>query len=156
MPTVGEPAPDFTAVDQDGRTVRLSELRGKNVVLYFYPRDDTPGCTKEACGFRDAMERIAATNTVVLGVSPDGPESHRRFIEKHHLNFSLLCDPEHRIAELYEAYGEKQFYGQKRMGVLRKTYLIDAQGRIARVWPRVRPEGHAEEVLQAIEELGDS
>ena len=154
MLEVGEIAPDFTATTHEGEAMTLSEFRGKkNVVLYFYPKDDTPGCTKEACGFRDAMESIRAKDTVVIGVSPDSEARHRRFIDKYDLNFTLLVDADHEIATAYDAYGEKRNYGRTYMGVFRKTYLIDKEGRIAKIWPKVKPDGHAEEVLAALEEL---
>lgn len=155
MPEAGQLAPDFTANTQDGTPLTLSSFRGKkNVVLYFYPKDDTPGCTKEACGFRDEMETLSAKETVVLGVSPDDEKSHRKFIEKFDLNFTLLADTENAISTAYESYGEKTNYGRTYMGVLRKTYLIDKNGRIARIWQKVTPEGHAQEVLDAIAALG--
>lgn len=153
MPKVGEMAPDFTAKTESGERVSLSDLRGKNVVLYFYPKDDTPGCTVEACEFRDALAEIQAKNAVVLGVSLDDEESHVRFKTKFHLNFPLLVDSDATIATAYSAYGEKKNYGRTYMGVFRKTYLIDKEGKIARVWDKVKPEGHAKEVLEALASL---
>lgn len=130
---------------------RLSEYRGRWVVLYFYPKDDTPGCTKEACGFRDEKGRLEALGAVVLGVSADGVESHRAFAEKHHLNFPLLADPKKEAISAYGAWGKKNLYGKEYEGVLRQTFLIDPEGRIAKVWRKVNPEGHAEEVAKALE-----
>ena len=152
MPSVGDKAPDFTAGTDSGDTVSLADFRGKqNVVLYFYPRDNTPGCTKEACGFRDAMSDLVGADAAVLGVSPDDEAKHRKFIEKYDLNFPLLVDEDMAICTAYDAYGEKKNYGRTYMGVFRKTYLIDKQGVIAKVWPKVKPADHAQEVL---EELG--
>lgn len=145
--SVGMPAPDFEARDQNGRTVRLSDLRGKKVILYFYPKDDTPGCTKEACGFRDAYEALQAAGYVVLGVSADDVASHKRFVEKYHLPFSLLADPERKIIKTYGAWGTKNMYGKTYEGTLRVTYIIDENGHIGAVFPKVKPETHAQEIL---------
>jgi len=146
----GSRAPAFTLPSDDGGRVSLRALKGKTVVLYFYPKDDTPGCTTEACEFRDSWRAVTAAGAVVLGVSPDGPESHRKFRKKHELPFTLLADEDHAVAEAYGAWGEKSMYGRKYFGVLRTTFIIDPAGRIARVFERVKPRGHAAEVLEAI------
>ena len=148
----GKPAPDFALVADDGRTIRLKDLRGKRVVLYFYPRDDTPGCTVEACGFRDALPDVSAAGAVVLGVSRDDTASHVRFKEKFGLNFPLLSDPDAAVHRAYGAWGEKVLYGKKSIGVIRSTVLIDEKGRVSKHWPRVKADGHAAEVLAALAE----
>jgi len=153
MLEVGTPAPDFTLEDQSGSSHTLSEQRGKWVVVYFYPKDDTPGCTKEACSFRDALPRFQDVGAMVYGVSADDRGSHEKFARKYDLNFPLLVDPEKRVLNAYGAYGEKSMYGKKYMGVLRVTYLVDPEGKVARVWPKVKPEDHADEVRAAIAEL---
>jgi peroxiredoxin Q/BCP len=155
MPNVGEMAPAFTAKTDTGETVSLADFRGQNVVLYFYPKDDTPGCTIEACEFRDALADIAAKDAVVLGVSPDDEKSHTKFKAKFNLNFRLLVDAGATIATAYNAYGEKKNYGRTYMGVIRKTYLIDKSGKLARVWDKVKPEGHAREVIEALASLSN-
>jgi thioredoxin-dependent peroxiredoxin len=147
QPTKGKKAPTFTAKDQDGNTVKLSDFKGKNVILYFYPKDDTPGCTKEACAFRDEFAQFKKKGAVVLGVSPDDEKSHTKFIKKYSLPFTLLADTDHSIAEAYGAWGEKAMYGKKYMGILRSTVLIDKEGKVVKVWPKVKPEEHAAEVL---------
>ncbi len=152
MPAVGERAPDFALQNGDGATVRLSDLSGRTVVLYFYPRDNTPGCTKEAYGFRDNLDRLTAKGAVVLGVSADSTSSHQRFTAKHGLNFPLLSDPEKQAIQDYGVWVEKSLAGRTYMGIQRATFLIDAQGQIARVWPKVKPAGHAAEVLAALEQ----
>jgi peroxiredoxin Q/BCP len=149
----GDDAPDFTLTTHDGGSFALSSLRGQTVVLYFYPRDDTPGCTKEACGFRDAEKQLAQAVAVVLGVSPDSPESHARFREKYRLPFTLLADPDHAVAERYGAWREKNMYGKKSMGIARSTFIIDPNGRVAKVFKAVKTAVHAEQVLTAIAEL---
>jgi thioredoxin-dependent peroxiredoxin len=153
MPKAGDHAPAFALTADDGQTVRLTDLRGRPVVLYFYPKDDTPGCTKEACSFRDAWSDVQASGAAVFGVSPDGTASHQKFREKYRLPFPLLSDPDHTVAEAYGAWGEKSMYGKKYQGILRSTFLIDGTGTVRRVFEKVKPEGHAEEVLAAIRQL---
>ncbi len=150
MLTEGTMAPDFTLPADGGGEVTLSSFRGRKVVLYFYPKDDTPGCTTEACNFRDDHSAITAAGAVVLGVSPDSVQSHDKFKLKHSLPFALLSDPEHRVAELYGAWGEKSMYGRTYLGVIRSTFVIDEDGRIARVFPKVRVKNHSQEVLAAL------
>lgn len=145
----GQIAPDFT-LDDDGVEVSLNDFKGKKVVLYFYPKDNTPGCTKEACSFRDAFDEFLEAGAVVLGVSPDGADSHRDFRRRYGLPFHLLSDPGHKVAEAYGAWGEKNLYGKIGLGVIRSTFVIDGNGVIAKVFPKVKPEGHAAEVLAAI------
>jgi peroxiredoxin Q/BCP len=149
----GSKAADFTLPTHDGTTLKLSSLRGAPVVLYFYPKDDTPGCTKEACGFRDAMAKLARHKAVVLGVSPDDPESHEKFRQKYKLPFTLLADVEHKVAEKYGAWREKNMYGKKSMGIARSTFIIDADGKVAKVFKAVRADGHDEQVLAALADL---
>ena len=149
----GEAAPDFSLPADDGRQVKLSQLRGRPVVLYFYPKDDTPGCTREACAFRDKSAELAARGAAVLGVSPDDVASHGRFRDKYHLNFPLLADAGHQLAERYGAWREKNMYGKKSMGIQRSTFLIDGEGRVRKVWKKVSVDGHDEEVLRALESL---
>jgi peroxiredoxin Q/BCP len=149
----GAKAPDFTLVTHEGTKLKLSSLKGQPIVLYFYPKDDTPGCTKEACGFRDAKARLAKAGAVVLGVSPDGPESHATFRTKYKLPFTLLCDPDHVVAEKYGAWREKNMYGKKSLGIARSTFVIDASGRVAKVFKAVKPDVHADQVLAALAEL---
>jgi thioredoxin-dependent peroxiredoxin len=146
----GQKAPAFSLPSSEGREIALKDLRGKKVVLYFYPKDDTPGCTREACAFRDAKARLARTGAVVLGVSPDSPASHGRFRDKHALNFTLLSDPDKAVAKKYGAFGEKVMYGKKVMGMIRSTFVIDEEGIVRRVFPRVRVDGHEEQVLEAL------
>ena len=153
MLEVGDQAPAFELQDQDGTTHSLEGYRGRWLVLYFYPKDDTPGCTKEACGFRDASDGLAALDAAVIGVSADDAAAHRKFAQKYELNFPLLVDPEKSVLEGYGAWTEKQMYGKRYMGVARITYLIDPDGRIAQVWPKVKAEGHADEVRAALEAL---
>jgi peroxiredoxin Q/BCP len=147
----GSIAPNFAAKDANGETVRLKDLRGEKIVLYFYPRDDTPGCTKEACSFRDTFADFKKGGIKVLGVSVDSEASHKKFIAKYKLPFTLLSDPEHSIADAYEVYGEKKFMGRTYMGVKRITYLIDEKGKIKKVFEKVKPEEHARDVLAAFE-----
>ena len=150
MLKVGDMAPEFTLADAEGRERSLSEWRGKRVVLYFYPKDDTPGCTKEACGFRDLYKEIAAKRALVVGVSADKPASHVKFAAKYELPFTLLSDPGHQVLEAYGVWGEKKLYGRVFLGITRSTYLIDAEGRVQAIWPKVSPEGHAAEILAAL------
>ncbi len=154
---VGSKAPAFKLAATDGKTISLKDFagpKGKNVVLYFYPRDDTPGCTKEACGFRDEIGHFQSADTVVLGVSTDTVESHEKFTEKFSLPFPLLADEDHAVAEKYGVWVEKNMYGKKSMGIQRATFLIDKSGKIVAIWPRVKVEGHIEEVAEKLEELG--
>lgn len=151
----GSKAPAFTLTADDGKKVRLSEQKGSPVVLYFYPKDDTPGCTKEACAFRDAKAKLAKSGAKVFGVSPDDVASHAKFRDKYGLNFPLLADPDHQLAEKYGAWREKNMYGKKSMGVQRSTFLIDAAGKVAKVWKRVKVDGHDEQVLAALAALED-
>ncbi len=147
----GMPAPDFETVDDQGRTVRLSDLRGKKVVLYFYPKDDTPGCTKQACSFRDNYQVLQEKGVVVLGVSPDGVESHRKFKEKYNLNFPLLADEDHAISEAYGVWGEQSLYGRKYMGVKRSQFVIDENGIILDAKYGIRPDDSVPRALEVIE-----
>ena len=149
--TEGAEAPDFTLESDSGETVSLSQLRGKPVVLYFYPRDDTPGCTTEACEFRDAWDDVKKTGAVVLGVSPDTAASHKKFKSKFRLPFPLLADPDHKVAERYGAWGERSMYGRKFQGILRTTFVIGPDGRILKVFERVKPKGHAAAVLESMQ-----
>jgi peroxiredoxin Q/BCP len=147
----GDAAPDFEAPDAEGNAIKLSDLRGRKVVLYFYPKDDTPGCTKEACSFRDSFAEFERRGIKVLGVSTDDERSHRKFAEKYSLPFTLLADTAHHVADLYGVYGEKQFMGRKYMGVARKTFLIDEEGRLRKVFDTVKVDEHADEVLKAFD-----
>jgi peroxiredoxin Q/BCP len=145
--SVGDKAPDFSAPGSGGGTVALSDFKGKHVVLYFYPRDDTPGCTKEACAFRDEFAALKKKGAVVLGVSTDPVKAHDKFVEKYKLPFTLLADEDHAIVEAYGVWGEKSFMGRKYQGTHRVTFLIGPDGRIQKIWPTVKPEAHAAEVL---------
>ena len=149
----GDTAPDFTSPTNGGGEVSLSQFRGQTVVLYFYPKDNTPGCNKEACGFRDAHDAITAKNTVVLGVSADTAAKHDKFIEKFGLPFTLIADEEKSICEAYGVWGEKKFMGRTFLGIKRMTFLIDANGVIQKIWPKVKVADHASEVLAALDEL---
>ena len=149
----GKKAPAFSLKNQDGKTVKLSDFAGKAVVLYFYPKDDTPGCTTEACAFRDEHSKLQKAGAVVLGVSPDSEARHQKFIGKYELPFSLLADTEHAVAEKYGAWGEKSLYGRKYMGIFRVSYLIGPDGKVAKAWPKVKPADHAAEVLEAVKAL---
>ena len=153
MPAVGELAPDFTLATDEGAALTLSALRGRPVVLYFYPKDDTSGCTTQACEFRDDFPRFVAGDAVILGVSPDSPKSHAKFRAKYDLPFTLLADEGHAVAERYGVWAEKSMYGRKYWGNLRTTFVVDRDGRIARVFERVQPAGHAAEVAAALDEL---
>jgi thioredoxin-dependent peroxiredoxin len=146
----GKPAPDFELTSDAGENVKLSDFRGKPVVLYFYPKDDTPGCTAQACGIRDTYGDFEARGAVVLGVSPDAETSHMKFKQKYSLPFTLLADPEHEVAERYGVWVEKNAYGQKKMGVERSTFLIDSEGNVAKVMRRVKADTHAADVLSAL------
>ena len=146
----GQPAPAFTLTADDGSKVRLSDFKGQPVVLYFYPKDDTPGCTRQACAFRDQRAKFQKFGAVVLGVSADSIESHGEFREKYELNFPLLVDTEHKVAEKYGAWREKNMYGKKSMGIQRSTFVIDATGKVARVWKAVKVDGHDGQVLKAL------
>jgi len=148
----GTTAPAFKTKDDNGEDVSLKDFKGQKVVLYFYPKDDTPGCTKEACSFRDAYSKFKKQGIKLLGVSPDSEASHQKFITKYKLPFTLLADREHAIAEAYGVWGEKKFMGRTYMGVLRTTFLIDEKGKIKKVFEKVKPEDHATEVLEAFSE----
>ncbi len=147
----GKAAPDFTLPSDEGRDVKLSDLRGRKVVVYFYPKDDTPGCTIEACEFRDALPRFEGLDAVVLGVSPDSVASHRKFREKFDLNFPLLSDTDHAVAEAYGAWKEKKRYGRTYMGIDRSTFLIDEDGTVLAIWRGVKAKGHAEVLAEALD-----
>ncbi len=149
----GSKAPAFTLASDSGSKVKLADLKGKPVVLYFYPKDDTPGCTKEACAFRDRKAELAKLGATVLGVSADDVASHVKFRDKYELNFPLLADTDHKIAEAYGAWREKNMYGKKSMGIQRSTFLIDAEGKIAKVWKRVQVDGHDEQVIEPLKAL---
>jgi len=153
-PFVGKSVPDITLKNQHGRKVKLSEAVNsiEKVVLYFYPKDDTPGCTTEACGFRDNVNRLKSSGALVLGVSPDSPESHQKFIKKYGLNFDLLSDPNHELAEALRVWKEKTFMGNTKMGIERSTFVLK-NGKIAKAWQPVKVEGHVDEVLRTLEEL---
>lgn len=153
MPELNRVAPDFSLPADDGTTVRLKALRGTPVVLYFYPKDDTTGCTAQACEFRDLFPRFKQSKAVILGVSPDSVKSHAKFKVKYQLPFTLLADEAKLACQLYDVWHEKSMYGRKYMGVVRSTFLIDAKGKLARVWTKVTPKGHAQEVAAAIAEL---
>jgi len=144
----GDRAPEFTLISEDGETVSLSDYRGKSdVILYFYPKDNTSGCTKDACSFRDNVREIETKGAVVLGISPDSVRSHQNFARKHELNFTLLSDPDHKVAQAWGVWGEKKMYGRKYWGILRTTFIIDKDGIIRDVFQKVKPAGHAEQIL---------
>jgi len=149
----GETAPDFTLPDQDGSEITLSDLRGQTVVLYFYPKADTPGCTTQACGIRDHRADYEAASAVVLGVSPDPVKAVKKFADKQSLDFRLLADEDHAVCELYGVWGEKSMYGKTYMGASRSTFIIDPDGTVAKVFPKVSPKTHDEVVLEALAEL---
>ncbi len=154
LPEAGKRAPAFTLPAHPEGKIRLSQFKGdKNVVLYFYPKDDTPGCTKEACGFRDSLQTLQDADTVVLGVSPDSVAKHEKFASKYDLPFPLLADEDHAICEKYGVWVEKNMYGKKYWGVQRATFLIGKDGKVARVWPKVKVAGHVDEVAAAVAEL---
>lgn len=150
--TVGQKAPEFELKANNGETVKLSDYRGKNVVLYFYPKDMTPGCTTEACDFRDHHENFEELDAVILGVSPDPAERHEKFVEKHGLPFQLLVDEDHQVAEAYGVWKLKKNFGKEYMGIERSTFIIDKEGRLSKEWRKVKVKGHVEEALQYIEE----
>ncbi|WP_369901155.1 thioredoxin-dependent thiol peroxidase [Bacillus manliponensis] len=152
MITVGQMAPDFTLEDSNGEEVKLSQFRGKNVVLYFYPKDMTPGCTTQACDFRDAYGIFTEKGTVIVGISPDPANRHLKFIEKHELPFLLLVDTEHEVAELYNVWKLKKNFGKEYMGIERSTFLINKEGELVKEWRKVKVKGHVEEVLSYIKE----
>jgi thioredoxin-dependent peroxiredoxin len=152
----GQDAPDFTLPDQDGNEVRLSELRGQTVVLYFFPKADTPGCTAQACGVRDHHNDYAGTGARVVGVSPDTVAAQRKFADKYDLDFTLLADENHEVADLYGVWGEKEMYGKTYLGVTRATFLIDPDGKVAKIFPKVSPKTHDEVVLEALGELASA
>jgi peroxiredoxin Q/BCP len=150
MISIGQKAPDFTLPDEEGNPVSLADFKGKKVVIYFYPKDNTPGCTKEACGFRDAFDEFLEAGAAVLGVSPDGAGSHANFRRRYGLPFHLLSDKDHKVAEAYGAWGEKTLYGKLGLGILRSTFVVDEDGAVIKVFPKVKPEGHAAEVLRTL------
>ncbi len=151
LPGVGSPAPTFALPSDQGGTVELAALRGRPVVLYFYPKDDTSGCTTQACDFRDHWQEVQRRGAVVLGVSPDGLRSHAKFRKKYRLPFPLLADEDHAVADAYGVWGEKSLFGHRYHGILRTTFIISPEGRIAHVFPRVKPKGHAAEVLAVLD-----
>lgn len=150
---VGAAAPPIVLPDENGTQHNLADQRGRWMVVYFYPNDDTPGCTTEACAFQDAEEDVRVAGATVWGISPNDAESHRKFKEKHGLTFTLLCDEDHAVAEAYGAWGLKTSFGQTKMGLIRSTVLVDPEGKVAAVWPKVSPEGHPSEVLAALSEI---
>lgn len=154
MVSEGEPAPAFELQSDSGETVKLSDLRGRRVVLYFYPKDDTPGCTTQACGMRDSFTDLEEAGAVVFGVSPDDVASHERFRQKYSLPFALLADPDHRVAEAYGVWGERSYMGRKYMGIERTTFVIDEDGVVAKVLRRVKPASHADGVLAVLQNAG--
>lgn len=149
----GSPAPDFQLPDENGKLHRLSDYRGKVVVLYFYPKDDTPGCTTEACGFRDTYADYEKVGVTVIGISPDDPKKHQKFKTKYNLPFTLLADTDHAVCELYGVWGRKKFMGKEYDGVFRTTFLIGQDGTILKVFENVKPEGHSQEILRVLSEL---
>jgi peroxiredoxin Q/BCP len=150
MAEAGKPAPTFALPSETGDTVSLESLRGKPVVLYFYPKDDTPGCARQACGLRDSWGELEQRGAVVLGISPDGPRSHMKFKQKYGLPFTLLADEDHAVAEAYGVWVEKKLLGKRYMGIERSTFVIDAEGNVAKVMRRVKPDTHADQVLAAL------
>ncbi len=154
LPAIGQPAPAFSATNQDDKTLSLLDFQGSWLILYFYPKDNTPGCTTEAIEFSQKQAEWEKLNVKVLGVSPDSVKSHCKFIEKHSLALQLLSDPDHQVAESYGVWGLKKFMGKEYMGIIRSTFLIDPSGNLAQVWPSVKVKGHVESVLSKVKELG--
>ena len=152
MLSIGSQAPALTLVDDADNKVTLADYTGRHVVLYAYPKDDTPGCTTEACSFRDNSDAIGATGAVILGISPDSPASHRKFKEKYHLKFTLLSDPDHKMLEALGAWGEKVSYGKTSIGVIRSTFVFDPSGKLVKVWPKVSVQTHGEEIATFLRE----
>ncbi len=150
MLKIGDKAPDFEANDTNGKAIKLSDFKGKTVILYFYPKDDTPGCTVEACSFRDDFALFKKKNTIILGVSMDDQKSHKKFTDKYNLPFPLLTDNDHKICDLYSAYGEKSMYGRKYMGIMRTTFIIDKEGIIKSIFEKVSVSGHSKELLEKV------
>lgn len=148
----GKKAPAFSLFNQDGNKVSLKDISGKKIVLYFYPKDDTSGCTKEACSFRDAFPKFKKSDAIILGVSPDSVKSHKKFAEKYDLNFDLLADEDKKVVQLYNVWKEKSMYGKKYMGVERTTFIIDEKGKIKKIFSKVRVDGHEKEVLEALKD----
>ncbi|WP_281522209.1 thioredoxin-dependent thiol peroxidase [Dubosiella newyorkensis] len=153
MLEVGTKAPDFTLQDQDGKDVSLSDFKGKKVILYFYPKDNTSGCTKQACAFKELYPDFMEKDAIVLGVSKDSVASHKKFQEKYELPFELLSDPEHKVIEQYDVWKEKSMYGKKYMGIVRSTYLIDEEGNIEKALEKVKPQQNPEQMLKLVEDL---
>jgi peroxiredoxin Q/BCP len=153
LPVIGKPAPDFTLPSTTGENVTLKQFKGKKtVVLYFYPKDDTPGCTREACDFRDLSAEFAQHNTVILGISTDGLESHQRFRDKNHLPFPLLSDEDTAVSKMYGVYKQRNLYGKKYMGIERTTFVVDRTGRVAQIYPKVKVEGHVQNLIEFVRE----
>lgn len=153
LPVIGKPAPDFTLPSTTGENVTLKQFKGKKtVILYFYPKDDTPGCTREACDLRDLSAEFAQHNTVILGVSTDGLESHQHFKDKNHLPFPLLADEDTAVSKMYGVYKQRNLYGKKYMGIERTTFVIDKTGRVAQIYPKVKVEGHAQNLIEFVRE----
>lgn len=148
----GKKAPAFDLLNQDGNKISLKDFSGKKIVLYFYPKDDTSGCTKEACSFRDSFPKFKKSDAVILGVSPDSVKSHKKFAEKYDLNFDLLADEDKKVVQLYDVWKEKSMYGRKYMGVERTTFIIDEKGKIKKIFPKVKVDGHEKEVLEALKD----
>lgn len=153
---INQPAPTFSAPNAEGKTISSADFLGQWLVLYFYPKDNTPGCTTEAIDFSEKLPEFAELNAVIVGVSPDSEKSHGKFIDKHNLTVQLLSDPEHKLAAAYGAWGPKKFMGKEYEGILRSTFLINPQGHIAHIWPNVRVKGHAEKVLEKLQQLNSA